>query len=407
LGIDSGNVALIMALGDLDLNQRNYAEALAGYRRAVDRAPRLAAAYAGCALALKLLGKYEEAGTEAGLALRLDPANAIALKVMARLHLDAREIPAARECCARVLAAHPTDRDALALRQECLSVQSTLGPDGLFGSFAERTRTWQELGPEHILQQLVVGVEPRRTIIRQRPSPQPMGADGLALPPADLTMGYGAGDLDYYLRLGRQSHEHLLGFLDRHQVSLDAGDAMLDWGCASGRVLRFFTEEARRGCEVWGGDVHAPSIEWARAHLSPPFRFFNCSSLPHLPFPDGTFKFIYALSVMTHIVALRDLWLLEIKRVLQPGGCAVLTIHDENTWQCFARNGMPDWMPRELRTETHLPGECVDIQGSTWDQTYTFFHSDYVRRAWGQYFRVAEIAPEADCYQAAVVLRRE
>jgi ubiquinone/menaquinone biosynthesis C-methylase UbiE len=213
--------------------------------------------------------------------------------------------------------------------------------------------------------------------------------------------------LDYYLKLGRQSYENLQGLLGRQQVSLGTGDKMLDWGCASGRVLRFFTEEARRGCDVWGGDVHAPSIEWAKAHLSPPFRFFNCSSLPHLPFPDGTFKFIYALSVMTHIVALRDLWLLEIKRVLQPGGCAVLTIHDENTWRCFAANGMPDWMPRELRAEPHLPGECVDIQGSTWDQTYTFFHSDYIRRGWGQYLRVAEIVPEADCYQAAVVLRKD
>lgn len=205
LGLDPRNVVLIMALGDLDLNQRNYAGALASYRRAVDRTPRSAPAHAGCALALKMLRQYEEAGTEAGHALGLDPANAIALKVMARLHLDAKEIPAARKYCERALADHPTDRDALAMRQECLSARSPLGPDGLFGNFAERTRTWQELGPEHILQQLVVGVEPRRTIIRQRPLPQPMGADGLALPPVNLTMGYGAGDLDYYLKIGRQS----------------------------------------------------------------------------------------------------------------------------------------------------------------------------------------------------------
>ena len=32
-------------------------------------------------------------------------------------------------------------------------------------------------------------------------------------------------------------------------------------------------------------------------------------------------------------------------------------------------------------------------------------HSDYVRRIWGQYFRVAEIVPGAESYQTAVVLK--
>jgi ubiquinone/menaquinone biosynthesis C-methylase UbiE len=121
---------------------------------------------------------------------------------------------------------------------------------------------------------------------------------------------------------------------------------MLDWGGASGRAARNFLSEARRGVDVWGCDVHAPSIQWAQNHLSPPFKFFNSSNLPRLPFADGTFKFIYGLSVMTHLIAMRDLWLLELGRVLTDDGCLILTVHDENTWAWFRERGMPAAWPR-------------------------------------------------------------
>jgi ubiquinone/menaquinone biosynthesis C-methylase UbiE len=170
-------------------------------------------------------------------------------------------------------------------------------------------------------------------------------------------------------------------------------------------VVRNFAGEARQGVNVWGCDVHAPSIEWARNHLSPPFKFFNSLALPQLPFPEATFKFICGFSVFTHLVVMRDLWLLELRRVLHPGGCLVLTIHDESTWASFRKNGMPQWMPAELRKLDEMPGELVDIRGSSWEYCYTFFHSDYIRRIWGQYFRIAEIIPGAESYQTAVVLK--
>jgi hypothetical protein len=67
---------------------------------------------------------------------------------------------------------------------------------------------------------------------------------------------------------------------------------------------------------------------------------------------------------------------------------------------------MPHWVPSELRHERTLPGECVEIRGSRWDQCYTFFTTAYVRKVWGQFFRVAEVRPCADCYQSAVILRQ-
>ena len=277
--------------------------------------------------------------------------------------------------------------------------------EGLLGGYQTRSEAWQALGVEHLLQQLVVGDFKQAVEIFPAFVPQLAGADGLPVPPPELTMGYGAGNLDHYLACGRRSYESLTQLLRQQQVELGSGDALLDWGGAAGRVVRNFIAEARRGCQVWGCDVHAPSIQWAQNHLSPPFRFFNSSALPQLPFPDRHFKFVYGLSVVTHLIALRDLWLLELRRVLRPDGCLILTVHNESTWQWFREHGMPPWMPPELRELPELPGEVVEIRGSRWEYCYTFFHSDYLRRIWGQYFEIKEIVPCAEGYQTAIVMR--
>jgi SAM-dependent methyltransferase len=397
-------------LGHCQLNLNDPAAAAVAYARSVTLSPRDPAAHACFALSLQLSGNPEPAAEAARYTLELAPNDLIALKVLARIATDLSRFAEAKDWCARIVAAQPEDAEAREiLRQlhaaEAAQKQEKGGLTGLLGDFGTRTKTWETLGPEHVLQQFVVGLEPKQVVIQPHSVALPPGPDGLPVPPPELSMGYAGGEPVRYLELGRNSYRSLQGILANHAVTLSAGDAILDWGCAAGRVVRNFAPEAARGCEVWGADVHAPSINWAKTHLTP-FKFFNCSSLPHLPFADGKFKFIYALSVLTHIVALRDLWLLEISRVLAPGGCAILTVHNEHTWARFQKQNMPGWMPQELRGVPDMPGECIDIQGSDWEHTYTFFHSDYIRRTWGQYFTVAEIVPGAESYQTGVVLRK-
>jgi SAM-dependent methyltransferase len=49
---------------------------------------------------------------------------------------------------------------------------------------------------------------------------------------------------------------------------------------------------------------------------------------PPLPFPAGTFGLAYAFSVFTHLPADQQRpWLLELVRVLRPGGYLVLSFH--------------------------------------------------------------------------------
>jgi tetratricopeptide (TPR) repeat protein len=426
-----GRCDQILGLGYIRLNLGDFPEAAAWFSHAVRLSPELAHTHSSRALAFALANQPAEARTDAEHALTIDPQDSIALKVLTRICLDLKDMEQARKLCDRILKLNPGDADAQTMIEQAAVTMPVVENDklivklpvatsapqelrlskqlqsleGLLGDYHNRCETWQTLGVEHLLQQLVVGDFKRSVEITPAFAPQAAGSDGLPIPPAELTMGYGAGNMDQYIACGRRSYESLAKLLRQQQVELGSGDAMLDWGGAAGRVVRNFIAEARRGCQVWGCDVHAPSIQWAQNHLSPPFRFFNSSALPHLPFPDRHFKFIYGLSVVTHMIALRDLWLLELHRVLRPDGCLILTVHNESTWQWFRKHGMPPWMPSELKALPEMPGEDVEIRGSRWEYCYTFFHSDYLRRIWGQYFELKEIVPCAEGYQTAVVMK--
>lgn len=224
------------------------------------------------------------------------------------------------------------------------------------------------------------------------------------VPPVSLRMGYATESDAAYLESGERSAAALRGLLADHHLTLQPGQRMLDWGCAAGRVLRCFEAEARAG-EAWGVDTHAPSISWAKENLSPPFRLAVCSDLPHLPFRDGHFQLVYGLSVITHIDHLLDAWLLELRRILAPGGVAVLSFHDEHTVRGLQEGPRPSWLPAGLSLEEVLQHEVTLVRGELWSRTYTFYRSDWLRRELSRWFEVLEIRPGLEYLQAGVLLR--
>ena len=237
------------------------------------------------------------------------------------------------------------------------------------------------------------------------------GADGLPVPPNDWRQGYYPNDDGGYLASGRATSEYLRSILRDHGAPLSPGDAVMDWGCASGRVLRHFGNEAL-SAELWGVDLDARLIDWAKENLSPPFRFVTCSAYPHLPFEDRKFAFIYALSVFTHIEHLQDLWLMELNRVMRPGGIAAFSVHNEYTVGLMQNSkegeGLRRWLPAGLDVGEILKHEVTVVSRKGWEPTLLFFRSDWIRRDWGHYFDVLEIrdAPTGS-KQPTVVLRKQ
>jgi SAM-dependent methyltransferase len=236
--------------------------------------------------------------------------------------------------------------------------------------------------------------------------------DPLPIPPPQLRMGYARDSEQFYLSWGEGTANSLREALARHRIRLAPGAALLEWGRASGRVLRHFAQEARKG-DVWGTDVDGAHLMWAKENLSPPFRFLTCTAYPHLPFEDGTFALVYGISVFTHIYHLLDMWLMEIRRILAPGGCALVTIHDEHSWQWLRENWATSTLWHGLLSEEEIgkgltDDVCVLARGRSgaWSHLQTFYRTDWIQQEWGRYLDVLAIVPRFEYYQSLVILRK-
>jgi len=191
-------------------------------------------------------------------------------------------------------------------------------------------------------------------------------------------------------------------------TDISACKRILDFGCGAGRMLRWLAYLADE-CELWGADVSAEHILWCQQHLSPPFRFVTTTSCPHLPFEDCYFDLVYAGSVFTHIPDLADAWLLEIRRILRPGGLAYLTVHDRSTLQCLERSPRRPLarrlssLPESLRFWRHDFGMFTIKRGFG---SLVFYEEAFIRRHWGRFFDILRLVPEAYECQTALLLSK-
>lgn len=94
---------------------------------------------------------------------------------------------------------------------------------------------------------------------------------------------------------------------------------LLDIGCGNGSFSAGFLGA---GFKVTGIDMTGEQIVAARAR-GLDARVHDLGSGP-LPFPDGSFEVAFAGEVIEHIVD-TTAFLSEVRRVLTPGGCVVLT----------------------------------------------------------------------------------
>jgi ubiquinone/menaquinone biosynthesis C-methylase UbiE len=249
-----------------------------------------------------------------------------------------------------------------------------------------------------------------------RATPQEQRDDrGLPIPPVEIR--YHSGSTDEYLSLGKKLVDNVARILQASNFALRPDSRVLDFGSADGVMVRWWHDLAKTG-EVWGVDINGAHILWCQQNLSPPFKFVLTTSFPHLPFEDCYFDVIYAGSVFTHIADLDDAWLLELRRIVRPGGRLYLTVHDSNTIDYIMNRHRDEpgsllQMLRAFDEESHFtsfnfsfftinrtPGEGRE------GQAQVFYDTDYLRNHWGNYLRVVSITPAAYGYQTAILLEK-
>lgn len=231
---------------------------------------------------------------------------------------------------------------------------------------------------------------------------------GLPIPPTNLWVGYGRTD-DEYLASGQRHFSKMCSILDESGFAFKDGDRILDFGCAAGRIIRQFNELASK-YEIWGVDIHAERIVWCKQHLSPPFRFATTTLFPHLPFEDNYFNLIYAGSVFTHIDDLADSWLLELRRVLRPGGRLYITIHDNNTIDIVV-NKRPQDVSLSQYEFSRESGQFIksDFAMFTIDRLngpHVFYDIDYFCQSVKSFYKINSVTKEAYGYQTALLLQK-
>jgi SAM-dependent methyltransferase len=228
------------------------------------------------------------------------------------------------------------------------------------------------------------------------------------LPPRRLRARAGAAGAEAFAEGGRRAADELAGLVRAAGRDPAALGSVLDFGCGCGRVLPHFAALAPQAACV-GCDVDADAINWAaRAHRA--LGWSLTSFHPPLPYEDGRFDLVYAVSVFSHLDrGVAGMWLAELRRVLAPGGLALLSVHGPYAFERFRSGAVTtSWCsPAAFRRGPLGPGEFVfapyrrsfwtdaDLPGVGREYGLAFQGPEHTRASWGRALQVVEVRPRA------------
>ena len=208
--------------------------------------------------------------------------------------------------------------------------------------------------------------------------------DRLPVPPLQLVRSStGTSSLAWLLHGGALAADSISNILAKNGIDIRGFGSILDFGCGCGRVMRRWStlDAALHGC-----DYNRKSIAWCRQHL--PFARFEVNELnPPLPYADGLFDLVYALSVFTHLPESSLVaWMREMGRVLKPGGSLIISTHGE---ACLG--GLTDEQRLQFRA-----GQAVvkDQDAAGTNRCGVYVSEQYVRTRMTNGFRFVDFLPQ-------------
>jgi SAM-dependent methyltransferase len=182
----------------------------------------------------------------------------------------------------------------------------------------------------------------------------------VAIPPDELRFRVSNSyDPNEFLSVGERTANDLFAAMKSIGRNLAECREVLDFGCGSGRTLRWFMG-ARPN--FYGSDIDMEAIAWCEKHLQG-MSFAVNDPLPPISFSADRFDFIYAISVFSHLDEDHAaLWLQELQRIAAPDAILAISIfgpliyqatgsevgrlHDNGfvfTQPGYWKNRFPDW----------------------------------------------------------------
>ncbi len=257
--------------------------------------------------------------------------------------------------------------------------------------------------------------------------------DPFPIPATKFRNGYmGDRHSDYWLS-GLQLH-HLIKHVLLRDFSVDVASppaflspfTLLDFGGSTGRLARHWTLQTP-SVQVIASDTNMESV----AFLCRTGMAGGLHQAFHPPLhglPQESLSLVTALSVWTHMTEQQALgWLVEVRRVLRPGGFAWITVMSNHTWTRLRANGEADLLyshivggaeqlvlpngtlhqftANELAASEYMPYPFTVFQGK-WNWPYTngqqgetmvntFVTYEYAKTHWGAVLDLVAIYPQS------------
>lgn len=225
--------------------------------------------------------------------------------------------------------------------------------------------------------------------------PAAVEGEGPLPPPYLRVLTCGTTSSSEFLEAGRVVADTVVGLAEQFGAPLGPSSRVLDFGCGCGRVARFLL--ARTPVELHGCDLNPKLVAWCARHLRGSFQVTRPE--PPLPYAEGAFDVVYALSVFTHLHdQTARAWLAELARITRPGGLAFISFWDEHAPQAA-----------RFRGELEANGFYLKRQGAEGSNLLTgfFTHDALAHRAEPHWLRVHSApSPGGAVGQALMVLKR-
>ncbi len=224
------------------------------------------------------------------------------------------------------------------------------------------------------------------------------------MPPRRLRVRVGAPGVKQFLDAGQHAHA-LEGALRTVGQSFADGGAVLDFGCGAARVLAHVQALASDGAELAGCDIDEEAIAWSARHHTG-VRWSVSRFRPPLPYDDGHFRIVYSISVFTHLDEFsQDAWLEEVRRVLAPGGVALLSVCGEHAFEQFRSKALATaWCRRDAFDRPSLAADefvfepyarsfftNADLTGTEGPYGLAFHGARYIRERWSRRLNVEAV----------------
>jgi SAM-dependent methyltransferase len=173
--------------------------------------------------------------------------------------------------------------------------------------------------------------------------------------------------------------------LERYAFALDfaPGKRILDIGCAFGYGSAKLAAVAQ---DVQAIDLYEEAVQSAMQQYQRPNLRFSIMDGCNLQFPDASFDMVVSFEVIEHVEK-PQAFLHEIRRVLRPGGIAVLSTPNGLVSAANGKLSDPthlrEYSPTEFETELHTAGfSDITLQGQHLSQGIWEVHNMRSRMAW-------------------------